>query len=115
VEHLRLIAGELQMAGVRSQVALSLFTDFENFSVFKPADSHRDAVTSTLDQVVAWSNALAPPRQLTQGIAERRRPMPRTGVRVRYRNPGLGRPFDRHGDMGNEKSVDVGTCRLPRG
>ena len=38
VEHLRLIAGELQMADVRAQVALSLFTDFENFSVFKPAD-----------------------------------------------------------------------------
>lgn len=62
VEHLRLIAGELQMADVRSQVALSLFTDFENFSVFKPADSHRDTVTSTVDQVVAWSNALAPLR-----------------------------------------------------
>ncbi|MET7778167.1 MULTISPECIES: NADPH-dependent FMN reductase [Streptomyces] len=62
VEHLRLIAGELQMADVRSQVALSLFTDFENFSVFKPADSHRDAVTATLDQVVAWSKALAPLR-----------------------------------------------------
>ncbi|MGW4983117.1 NADPH-dependent FMN reductase [Streptomyces mirabilis] len=62
VEHLRLIAGELQMADVRSQVALSLFTDFENFSVFKPADSHRDAVTTTLDQVVAWSNALTPLR-----------------------------------------------------
>ncbi len=41
VEHLRLIAGELQMADVRTQVALSLFTDFENFSVFKPASSTR--------------------------------------------------------------------------
>jgi hypothetical protein len=62
VEHLRLIAGELQMADVRSQVALSLFTDFENFSVFKPADIQRDTLTTTLDQVVAWSNALAPLR-----------------------------------------------------
>ncbi|MGW1884615.1 NADPH-dependent FMN reductase [Streptomyces sp. NPDC001970] len=62
VEHLRLIAGELQMADVRSQVALSLFTDFENFSVFKPIDAQRDALTSTLDQVVAWSNALSPLR-----------------------------------------------------
>src|SRR5690349_22651620 len=50
VEHLRLIAGELQMADVRSQVALSLFTDFENFSVFKPADLHRESLTTTLDQ-----------------------------------------------------------------
>ncbi|MGN9805654.1 NADPH-dependent FMN reductase [Micromonospora sp. L32] len=62
VEHLRLIAGELQMADVRSQVALSLFTDFENFSVFKPNDFQRDALTMTLDQVVAWSEALKPLR-----------------------------------------------------
>ncbi|MGN9892527.1 NADPH-dependent FMN reductase [Micromonospora sp. L31] len=62
VEHLRLIAGELQMADVRSQVALSLFTDFENFSVFKPNDFQRDALTVTLDQVVAWSEALKPLR-----------------------------------------------------
>ena len=44
VEHLRLVAGELMMADVRSQVALSLYTDFENFSVFKPNDFHRDAL-----------------------------------------------------------------------
>lgn len=62
VEHLRLIAGELQMADVRAQVALSLFTDFENFSVFKPTEIQRGALTATLDQVVAWSNALAPLR-----------------------------------------------------
>ncbi|MFJ2645654.1 NADPH-dependent FMN reductase [Streptomyces sp. NPDC087420] len=63
VEHLRLIAGELQMADVRSQVALSLFTDFENFSVFKPTDPQRGVLTTTLDQVVAWSEALAPLRK----------------------------------------------------
>ncbi|MEV6374642.1 NADPH-dependent FMN reductase [Micromonospora musae] len=62
VEHLRLIAAELQLADVRSQVALSLFTDFENFSVFKPNDFQRDALNTTLDQVVAWSKALAPLR-----------------------------------------------------
>jgi NAD(P)H-dependent FMN reductase len=62
VEQLRLIAGELQMADVRSQVALSLYTDFENFSVFKPIAAHLDALNTTLDQVVAWSNALAPLR-----------------------------------------------------
>lgn len=59
VEHLRLIAGELHMADVRSQVALSLFTDFENFSVFKPIEAQLDALTATIDQVVAWSDALA--------------------------------------------------------
>ncbi|MEV4759039.1 NAD(P)H-dependent oxidoreductase [Micromonospora sp. NPDC049559] len=62
VEHLRLIAGELQMADVRAQVSLSLFTDFENFSVFKPGEFQRDAVHTMLDQVVAWSTALAPLR-----------------------------------------------------
>src|SRR5688572_29072622 len=31
VENLRLVMGELQVADVRAQVALSLFTDFENF------------------------------------------------------------------------------------
>lgn len=60
MEHLRGIAGELQMADVRAQVALSLFTDFENFSTFKPADIQRDTLNTTLDQVIAWSNALAP-------------------------------------------------------
>ncbi|MFG1811529.1 NADPH-dependent FMN reductase [Streptomyces sp. NPDC049040] len=62
VEHLRLISGELQMADVRAQVALSLFTDFENFSVFKPGPHQADALSTTLDQVVAWSEALAPLR-----------------------------------------------------
>ncbi|AWE48748.1 MULTISPECIES: NADPH-dependent FMN reductase [Streptomyces] len=62
VEHLRGIAGELQMADVRSQVALSLFTDFENFTTFTPAAIQRDTLVTTLDQVVAWSTALAPLR-----------------------------------------------------
>ena len=62
-EHLRLIAGELQMADVRQQVALSLLTEFENFSVFKPNDYNRGALNTLLDQVIAWSTALAPLRQ----------------------------------------------------
>jgi NAD(P)H-dependent FMN reductase len=62
VEHLRLVAGELQMADVRQQVALSLITEFENFSVFKPGDYNLAALNTMLDQVVAWSTALAPLR-----------------------------------------------------
>ncbi|MEU5464646.1 NADPH-dependent FMN reductase [Streptomyces althioticus] len=62
VEHLRGIAGELQLADVRSQVALSLFTDFENFSTFTPADVQHDTLATTLDQVVAWAKALEPLR-----------------------------------------------------
>jgi NAD(P)H-dependent FMN reductase len=63
VEHLRLVAGELQMADVRQQVALSLLTEFENFSVLKPSDFNRAALDTLLDQVIAWSGALAPLRQ----------------------------------------------------
>jgi NAD(P)H-dependent FMN reductase len=62
VEHLRLIAGELQMADVRAQVALSLFTDFENFSVFVPGDHQVPVLNTMLDQLVTWSEALAPLR-----------------------------------------------------
>ena len=58
VEHLRLIMGELQVADVRAQVALSLFTDFENFTVFKPAALHVKSVNAMLDQVIAWGGAL---------------------------------------------------------
>ena len=59
VEHLRLVAGELQMADVRQQVALSMITEFENFSVFKPGAYNLDALSVLLDQVIAWSAALA--------------------------------------------------------
>jgi NAD(P)H-dependent FMN reductase len=58
VETLRLVMGELQVADVRAQVMLSLFTDFENFSVFKPAPHHEKNVKGMLDQLVAWSGAL---------------------------------------------------------
>ena len=62
VEHLRLIAGELQMADVRSQVALSLGTDFENYRTFTPGARHLQTASAMLDQVIAWTNALAPLR-----------------------------------------------------
>ncbi|MEX8520182.1 MAG: NADPH-dependent FMN reductase [Leptothrix sp. (in: b-proteobacteria)] len=58
VEQLRLVMGELQVADVRAQVALSLFTDFENFSVFKPAPHHEKSVHAMLDQLVAWGGAM---------------------------------------------------------
>lgn len=58
VEHLRLVMGELQVADVRQQVMLSLYTDFENFATFKPAAHHEKSVTTMLDQVIAWGMAL---------------------------------------------------------
>ena len=69
VEHLRLVAGELQMADVRQQVALSLLTEFENFSVLKPGDYSQASLNTLLDQVIAWSTALAPLRKQTAAAA----------------------------------------------
>ncbi|WP_413103936.1 NADPH-dependent FMN reductase [Streptomyces sp. Inha503] len=59
VEHLRLVMAELQVADVRAQVSLSLFTDFEEFSRFTPAEHQTEAVNTLLDQVVIWSTAMA--------------------------------------------------------
>ena len=58
VECLRLVMAELQVADVRAQVALSLYTDFESFTNFKPAPHHQKSVSSMLDQVIAWGEAL---------------------------------------------------------
>ena len=63
VEHLRLIMGELQVADVRAQVALSLFTDFENFQHVHPGPHHEETLATMLDQLVAWSRALKTVRQ----------------------------------------------------
>mgnify|MGYP001056521745 CR=1 FL=1 len=57
-EHLRGILGELQVADVRVHPTLSLFTDFENFTTFKPSSLHLENINAMLDQVVAWSTAL---------------------------------------------------------
>jgi NAD(P)H-dependent FMN reductase len=58
VENLRLVMGELQVADVKAQVGLSLFTDFVDFSVFKPHPQHEKSVNVMLDQVIAWGGAL---------------------------------------------------------
>ncbi len=58
VEHLRLVMAELQVATVRAQAWFSLMTDFENYSVFKPAAGKEKMVAAVLDQVVLWGQAL---------------------------------------------------------
>ncbi len=58
VEHLRLVVGELKIADVRAQVALSLFHDFEQFTKFKPGPHQEGTVNTMLDEVVAWGQAL---------------------------------------------------------
>jgi NAD(P)H-dependent FMN reductase len=62
IEQLRLVMGALHVADVGPQVSLSLFTDFENFKEFRPAGPRADELHAMLDQLVAWSAALAPLR-----------------------------------------------------
>ncbi|MED4206921.1 NADPH-dependent FMN reductase [Neobacillus mesonae] len=57
-EHLRGILGELLVADVRVHPALSLFTDFENGTDFKPKTVQEDSVNQMLDQLIPWSKAL---------------------------------------------------------
>jgi NAD(P)H-dependent FMN reductase len=59
VEHLRLVMASLQVATVTAQVGLSLFTDFEHFSVFTPSAMQEQYANRVYDQVIAWSGALA--------------------------------------------------------
>ena len=63
VEHLRGVMAELQIADVRSQVALSLYTDFEKMSTFKPQPLHQKSLTTMFDQLLAWSAALKSVRE----------------------------------------------------
>ena len=58
VEQLRLVMAELQIADVRAQVGLSLYTDFENFTAFRPDQKKESSVTTMLNQVISWGEAL---------------------------------------------------------
>jgi len=58
VEQMRLVMAELMVATVRAQVQLSLFVDFENFSVFEPAPYQEKSVNTMLDQVISWAGAM---------------------------------------------------------
>jgi NAD(P)H-dependent FMN reductase len=58
VEQLRLVMAELKVATVRTQVLLSLHTDFENFTKFKPAAFQEKAANTLLDEVIDWGGAL---------------------------------------------------------
>lgn len=62
VENLRLIAGELQMADVRAQVALPFATDFREYATFVPSQAAEDLLVPLLEQVIAWAEALKPLR-----------------------------------------------------
>jgi NAD(P)H-dependent FMN reductase len=62
IEQLRLVMAAVQVATVRPHVGLSLFTDFENSTVFKSAAMQEKNVNTMLDHVIAWSGALQPLR-----------------------------------------------------
>lgn len=64
VEQLRLTLAEVKVACVRGQVALSIFDDFTITDMtepgaFTPADHHHAAVDRMLEDLTAWSRALA--------------------------------------------------------
>ena len=61
IEHLRSIVSNFEMADVRSAVGIAEFSEFQN-GVFKPLPHQEKAVNDMLNQVIAWSNALAPLR-----------------------------------------------------
>ncbi|CAN5344902.1 NAD(P)H-dependent oxidoreductase [soil metagenome] len=63
VEHLRLIVGELQIADVRQQVAVSLLTDFEGYTTLKPLPHLEPGLATMLGQVESWSGALRSVRE----------------------------------------------------
>lgn len=63
IEHLRSILGQVGVADVRAQVALSLATDFVDMKDFRPAPQREKEVMEMLDQTVAWGRALRTLRQ----------------------------------------------------
>ncbi|WP_458747401.1 NADPH-dependent FMN reductase [Candidatus Nitrosocosmicus sp. T] len=67
VEHLRLVMAEVKIATVRAQVQFSLFTDFENFSTFKPHEIHVKSTNNMLDEVIAWASAMKTLRTRLKG------------------------------------------------
>ncbi|GAB2441821.1 NADPH-dependent FMN reductase [Nocardia tengchongensis] len=61
VVQLRAVCSTLGLADVGYQVGISVLTDFDN-NTFTPTPPHTAALGKTLDQVLAWSAALAPLR-----------------------------------------------------
>lgn len=68
VVQLRMVCSTLGMADVSRQVEISVLTDFENYTSFTPRDHHGAGLTMLLDQLIAWSTALAPLRRPTADI-----------------------------------------------
>ena len=67
VEHLRLVMAEVQIADVRAQVMLSLSSDFENYTVFKPGPQHARTLATLFSQVETWARAHEDPARRAGG------------------------------------------------
>ncbi|MEV0184736.1 NAD(P)H-dependent oxidoreductase [Streptomyces sp. NPDC050625] len=66
VEALRPVMAALRLADVAPQVVLNLRTDFEGFgTAFTPAEHQAPALMVMLDELIAWSTALAAGRAAT--------------------------------------------------
>ena len=57
-EHLRAIFGQTNTADNNTNVLLSLFYNFENFTTFKPLDIHGTNLDQLFKSLDAWSKAL---------------------------------------------------------
>ena len=71
VEQLRLVASELQLAHVRTQLAFSIFSDFEGFGTadvtFTPGPQHAVSAEALFGQLEAWAGALKTVREAFAG------------------------------------------------
>ena len=64
-----IVERQLAVLALRTQVMLSLFTDFENFSTFKPAALHEQNLKTLLDQLLMWGRAMRTVRRETRTAA----------------------------------------------
>ncbi|MFC3899597.1 NADPH-dependent FMN reductase [Aliicoccus persicus] len=60
---LRQTLSNLGVAIVPAFGALSIFTDFENMTEFKPGEHHNDSINRMIDNVVLWAKAMKTIRQ----------------------------------------------------
>ena len=68
-EHLRQILAELEIADVRQNVMLSIFTDWQEFTTFAPAEQHLAELEQQVEQLTAWARALQPLRAGDEPVA----------------------------------------------
>jgi NAD(P)H-dependent FMN reductase len=69
VQELRAQAGRLQMADIGPQVVLSLREDFVDNTQFRPQVLHTAELHTLVDELLAWTAALAPLRAARRAVA----------------------------------------------